>query len=147
MSPRGDGPLTSRIRARRNGEQGQIPTKPPYLRRTPPWAKSRRTQEAARRRWAKVEQTRVRPHHHWFLLGPNFIGRFIPPLQGWSRWGWRQIQCLGRFVPSMWGDPGNIPRNTPLLSTYKRRTSPPSFQQHPRSKSYTTREIRASLLV
>ena len=35
-----------------------------------------------------------------------------------------------RFVPSISGDLGNIPRNTPLLSTYKRRTSPPHSQQH-----------------
>jgi hypothetical protein len=32
-------------------------------------------------------------------------------------------------------DPGNIPRNTPLLSTYKRRTSPPSFQQHTKARA------------
>jgi len=38
----------------------------------------------------------------------------------------------------------NFPKN-PLLSIYKRRLSPPHLQQHPRSKSYTTREIRASL--
>jgi hypothetical protein len=30
----------------------------------------------------------------------------------------------------MWGGPGNIPRNTPLLSTYKRRAPPPSLEQH-----------------
>ena len=44
-SKREERPTTSRIRAQRNGEQDQIPTKPSHLRRTPTQAHSRRSKK------------------------------------------------------------------------------------------------------
>jgi hypothetical protein len=46
----------------------------------------------------------------------------------------------GSCFPSLlMKEKNNIPRNTPLLSTYKRRASPPHSNNTQGIKSYTTR--------
>jgi hypothetical protein len=64
MSPKGDGPLTNRIRARKSGEQAQNQSKPTQLHAKPPWAKSKGSQEATQQSWAILDQAQVWPHPH-----------------------------------------------------------------------------------
>ena len=93
-SKREERPTTNRIRARRNGEQGQIPTKPSHLCRTPTQAHSRRSKKTPDKVGLKVAQQGCGRTH----------GRFILPLQRWL------IRCRadstylqGGLVLSMWG--------------------------------------------
>ena len=122
MSPRGDGPFTSRLRARRNGEQGQIPTKPPYLCRTSPWAKSRRTQEAAQRTvWPKTWSVGV------YRLAQCRYG------------GVAQVHYTWRLVWYLpYGDEAFS--KCPLFSTDKRRLPPPHLNNNTQEKSTRARE-------
>ena len=56
------GPQPSKLGPRISGEQAQNLSKPTQLCATPPWAKSRRSQEAAQQNWTQGGPPRVWPH-------------------------------------------------------------------------------------
>jgi len=120
MSPRGRRPTTSKSGPKRGGEQGQTQVKTSQLYTTPPWAKSRRSQEAVQQNWTQGGQPMVRPHPCRCPSSPTFSSRFIPPCP------MSVLRCLlgsmylyGGLELSMWGS--SIFHGHSLLSTYKRR--------------------------
>ena len=61
--------------------------KSPYLRRTPPWAKSRSPKELAHQKWSRLGSVEVWSHPNRPLLVPFFVGRFPSTLQ------WQLRRC------------------------------------------------------
>jgi hypothetical protein len=109
----------------RNGEQGQVPTKPSQLRATPPWAKSRISQKIAQQSWINLEQAMVSLHPHQARLAPALVSEFISPCPtSVSRCspGSMYLNDSLRSVCSFHMGVKHISKD-PLLSNYKRRTS------------------------
>ena len=115
-------PITSRIRAQRNGEQGQIPTKPSHLRRTPTQAHFRRSKKTPWWSWTQGGPIGVPAALMLVWLEPNLArlvhtaspkavhkvsGRFNIPTRQFAlaMRGWSIIQRAPSSPPIKGGSP------------------------------------------
>ena len=142
-SPKERGPITRRIRAHTRGEHWQTQTQTQPINAKHRQTQSRRPKKTVQQNGTQDGPPRVQLHP-WYGRTPSVSPRAQPcqgnsnrlPLVGLDGGG-GNINAETSVCYFHMGI-GNFPKN-PLLFTYKRSPSPPHLQQHPRSKSYTTR--------